>query len=584
MNRASLAMALSVCAFTSAALGGQYAPAAGVTGSTAIAASSPAFRGWATGVVDLSRGYQEIDEPGLGLTTHGTGQDALGLANATVANTFPVVSLGDAGSITLSFSMPIANGSGFDFAVFENALNDSFLELAFVEVSTNGVDFVRFPSISLTPANVQINGDDQSQTFGGIDPTNLNNLAGKYRAGFGTPFDLSDLAALPEASKLDFSNIRYVRVIDVVGCIDPAYARKDSAQHVINDPWATPYDVGGFDLDGVGILNTVPEPGAGVLCLVGGVLVGMRRRRCSDARGVSPPRLRFASPRDWRSFDCAPPACARRSSAQDDSLFWGKGASRDGWRGWKCAFTLLELLIVVAILGIVATLTLAAISGARDQADAVQCASNLRALMTANFSYAADHDGQFVAAQEPSNLVRWHGVRDSTGDKFDGSKGPLAPYLGREGRVKLCPALKRALTGASSFEEGSGGYGYNAAYIGGTPNSTWTPERLAGLERPAQTVMFTDAAFARADGVQEYAYSEPWQAERPLGRFRGKLNASVHFRHSDKANVAWCDGHLSAEPYSKLDSGNVYGGDSTKQKIGWFGPSEKNGYWRPYAE
>src|SRR4051794_7041996 len=313
MNRASLALVLSVCAFAGAALAGPYAPAAGVTGSTAVAASNPAIRGWATGVVNLTRGDQQIDEPGLGPTTFGSGQDALGPATATPANTLPVVSLGDAGSITLSFSLPIANGSGFDFAVFENALNDSFLELAFVEVSTNGVDFVRFPSISLTPANVQINGDDQSQTFGGVDPTNLNNLAGKYRAGFGTPFDLSDLVGQPDASKLDFSNIRYVRVIDVVGSINAAYARKDSAGHVINDPWATPYDTGGFDLDGVGILNTVPEPGVGVLWLGGGVLVGMRRRRSLAARMVFPPWLRFAPPRYGRSFDCA----------QDDHAAWG---------------------------------------------------------------------------------------------------------------------------------------------------------------------------------------------------------------------------------------------------------------------
>src|SRR3954471_22388194 len=99
MNRAGLALALSVCAFAGAARGGPYAPAAGITGSTAIAASSPAFRGWATNVVNLTRGYQEIDDHSLGFTTFGTGDDALGPANATPTSTMPVVSLGDAGSI-----------------------------------------------------------------------------------------------------------------------------------------------------------------------------------------------------------------------------------------------------------------------------------------------------------------------------------------------------------------------------------------------------------------------------------------------------------------------------------------------------
>jgi len=59
---------------------------------------------------------------------------------------------------------------GFDFAVFENSFNDSFLELAFVEVSSDGINFVRFPATSNTQTDVQITG------FGTIDPTYINNL------------------------------------------------------------------------------------------------------------------------------------------------------------------------------------------------------------------------------------------------------------------------------------------------------------------------------------------------------------------------------------------------------------------------
>jgi prepilin-type processing-associated H-X9-DG protein len=237
---------------------------------------------------------------------------------------------------------------------------------------------------------------------------------------------------------------------------------------------------------------------------------------------------------------------------------------------------------VVAVIGILLALIFAAIPALRAQADSTHCASNLRQLVAANFAYAGDNGGQFVPAQEKSNLVRWHGTRGSVSDRFDAGQGPLTPYLGRDGRVKLCPALRRILTRGESFEEGTGGYGYNAAYIGGTPASPWIPERVGNLEHPIRTVMFSDTAFPRAGGLQEYAYCEPWQQERPRDRFRGRLNASVHFRHGGKANVAWCDGHVSAEPPSQLDKGNAYGGDAEKWKIGWFGPSERNGYWRPY--
>jgi prepilin-type processing-associated H-X9-DG protein/prepilin-type N-terminal cleavage/methylation domain-containing protein len=246
------------------------------------------------------------------------------------------------------------------------------------------------------------------------------------------------------------------------------------------------------------------------------------------------------------------------------------------------AFTLVELLLVMAVIALIMGLLLAAVDSARAQGDSAQCHANLHQLAAANFAYAADNNGQFVAAQEPSNLIRWHGARDSVDAQFDPTKGPLSPYLGKEGRVKLCPALRNVLTGSQSFESGTGGYGYNAAYIGGTPMDIWTPERLSRLDHAAQTVMFTDTAFPRSDGLQEYAYCEAWSTEYPLNRFRGKLSASVHFRHAGKANVAWCDGHVSSEAPSQLDGGNGYGGSGVTAKVGWFGPSAMNGYWRPY--
>ena len=78
------------------------------------------------------------------------------------------------------------------FCCFENSFSDDFLELAFVEVSSNGIDFYRFNSISLTQENVQI------ETFGLIDARQIHNLAGKYRGMFGVPFDLSELANITD--------------------------------------------------------------------------------------------------------------------------------------------------------------------------------------------------------------------------------------------------------------------------------------------------------------------------------------------------------------------------------------------------
>ncbi|WP_458626285.1 T9SS type A sorting domain-containing protein [Winogradskyella sp. PC D3.3] len=221
-----------------------YAPAAGQPGSTAIPADSNIFVAWATGI-ELQRGYVNISNPsqehnGSNYATYGVAENALGIA------TNNVVSLGDAGEAILTFETPITNGDGFDFAVFENSFSDTFLELAFVEVSSDGVNYFRFPSHSQTQTETQVDG------FGNVDPTYLNNLAGKYRGLFGTPFDLSDIEDNPLLNK---NNITHIKIIDVVGSIDPAYARYDSFGNAINDPFSTPFYSSGFDLDGIGVIN-----------------------------------------------------------------------------------------------------------------------------------------------------------------------------------------------------------------------------------------------------------------------------------------------------------------------------------------
>lgn len=231
--------------FVSAIIHAQsYSPAAGKPGSTAIAADSELFVGWATGI-EVQRGLIDITNPELeyegdNYASYGEPEDALGAA------TNSAVSLGDAGEATLTFETPIGDGPGYDFAVFENSFSDTFLELAFVEVSSNGTDYFRFPSHSETQTDTQVGG------FGNLDPTYLNNLAGKYRAFFGTPFDLSDLEDDP---LLDKNAITHIKIIDVVGNIDPEFARYDSYGNAINDPFATPFHSGGFDLDAVGVIN-----------------------------------------------------------------------------------------------------------------------------------------------------------------------------------------------------------------------------------------------------------------------------------------------------------------------------------------
>ncbi len=221
-----------------------FAPAAGNIGTTAIHKDSSALVSWANGI-ELQRGYLNISNKSLGFANFGLAENALYQAEG---NSYDVVSLGDSGVAILTFPNPIKNGNGADFAVFENSFADDYLEYAFVEVSSDGINFVRFPPISETQTTVQIDG------LGLSDCRNVNNLAGKYRQGYGTPFDLEELVGIAPQS-VDLNNITHVKIIDVIGSINAQFGTFDSSGNIINEPWPSEFDSGGFDLDGIAVLN-----------------------------------------------------------------------------------------------------------------------------------------------------------------------------------------------------------------------------------------------------------------------------------------------------------------------------------------
>ncbi len=218
---------------------GQFAPAAGKAGSTAVKADSACFVNWAIDCT-VKRGMAQINLQDSGYASVGTANAAIGQAMKN-----GVVSLGDGGSAVLTFDPPIEDQEGFDFAIFENAFLDTFLEFAHVEVSNDKIHWIKFPSVSLTPTSKQVD------PFGYTHPENISNLAGKYKMPYGVPFDLSEL----KDSQYYQTTFQYVRITDVVGSINPSLGSKDSKGNMINDPWPTPFASSGFDLDAVGVIH-----------------------------------------------------------------------------------------------------------------------------------------------------------------------------------------------------------------------------------------------------------------------------------------------------------------------------------------
>jgi len=272
MKRSTTLVATAALLVSTAAVAGPFAP------STGIGKSDPAFVAWATSYSNYLPGGSVDAE-------FRTPEKALGPA---VGDSFDIVSLGNAGSITLSFSGTLFNGPGWDFAVFENGFSDTFLELAFVEVSSDGANFFRFPAFSFTPSAVG--------AFGSLDPTNIDGFAGKYRQGFGTPFDLD---VFKDAQGIDVNRISHIRLVDVVGNgteLD-SFPASFGGPHPIYDPYPTTGSTG-FDLDAIGAryftaatpppvtppivtpppVTPVPLPPAAGLFAIAGAILAMRRR------------------------------------------------------------------------------------------------------------------------------------------------------------------------------------------------------------------------------------------------------------------------------------------------------------------
>jgi hypothetical protein len=233
---------------------------------------NPVFTGWATGVVNYAPA-----NPGLidaSWLYPNSSENAPAPLGPPTGNVYEIVSLGDLsaadianglapGSITLEFNGAIVDGPGPDFAVFGNALvlNGStmvFAKLAYVEVSSDGGNFTRFPNVDKNgqPATEPDLGYPTTWPYSVADPTLIYNLAGKHENSngysWGTPFDLNQLANSPAVlnGTLDLNNIQYVRLVEIPG----SGAYTDSLGDPIYDPWLA---IGspGFELQAVGVLN-----------------------------------------------------------------------------------------------------------------------------------------------------------------------------------------------------------------------------------------------------------------------------------------------------------------------------------------
>ncbi len=140
-----------------------------------------------------------------------------------------------------------------------------------------------------------------------------------------------------------------------------------------------------------------------------------------------------------------------------------------------------------------------------------------------------------------------------------------------------------------NYERGSGGYGYNATYLGSRNWQLGLPAaqaqkrsaRITEVKRPGETLMFADCAISQNDEQSNSYYLETSFAWQPFIVYFGKvfdiyMSPTIHFRHRDRASAAWTDGHVDSRQMAGADDENVWGVMSAEMKLGWFGPIDNS--------
>ena len=220
-------------------------------------------------------------------------------------------------------------------------------------------------------------------------------------------------------------------------------------------------------------------------------------------------------------------------------------------RGKTKVFTLIELLIVIAIIAILAAMLLPALNKARQTAQGISCIGKVRQILIATQAYLGDSNGVYYSVYLGPYLSG-----NSTTDNYASRPTVWMEYLLLYmGRKELTMITRRDLSVSGSFGCPSQafpnklypGYGYFSNLFGdyghavGSESSASPGVKQSRIPSPSKHISHAEAC----GGNDTY--------EKRARRGNLKVhNNTVAYRHRRKANVGWVDGHVSGEAATLL--------------------------------
>ncbi|MBU0639598.1 MAG: prepilin-type N-terminal cleavage/methylation domain-containing protein [Planctomycetes bacterium] len=211
----------------------------------------------------------------------------------------------------------------------------------------------------------------------------------------------------------------------------------------------------------------------------------------------------------------------------------------------KLGFTLVELLVVVAVLALLMAILLPGLKQARQQGKRALCLSNLRQMAITAHGYANVYQGRLPIAHYRENrpglfisyawdfttIKDWNAggaVRTEPGILWQGSTNP---------KIHQCPSF----AGDHNWlADPYTGYNYNTSYIGhGQGEAIPIPALLTSIRHPEQCALFGDGQYSA--GANKFMRA-PWRNPGDE-QFAGRYAGTQGFRHLARTNVAFSDGH-----------------------------------------
>lgn len=194
----------------------------------------------------------------------------------------------------------------------------------------------------------------------------------------------------------------------------------------------------------------------------------------------------------------------------------------------KSRFTLIELLLVIAIIAILASLIIPTISKARAKAKQAYCLSSTKQLNTALTLFVYDDDEKRLS---PS----YNYVYENGSWTFKLWEYKLKEYIATPKAID-CPSDTREITGF-----GWSNYGYNDWLNDSGYAHHWAKgKKLAKIPAPANTIAY-------GDGLYRMVHTSNWQSWFHLSG-----------RHEGKTNYSLLDGSAASMDKTKLNQHPLY--------------------------